>query len=46
MEHYGHGEVMVMDELGLNEQGTVATTSRSSPTQVPGTTWNAKDLLY
>ena len=35
MEHYGHGDSNTAGQLGQND-----TTNRSSPVQVPGTTWS------
>jgi hypothetical protein len=36
MEPYGHGDLVVKDNLGQN-----TTISRSSPVQIPGTTWSS-----
>jgi alpha-tubulin suppressor-like RCC1 family protein len=36
MELYGHGEVIVEGQLGQND-----TIHRSSPVQIPGTSWSS-----
>ena len=36
MEQYGDGDLVVMEELGQNSE-----VSRSSPIQIPGTTWTS-----
>ena len=43
MEHYGYGDVSIRGQLGQNEAGShpAYNNSRSSPTQIPGTTWKS-----
>ena len=41
MEHYGHGELMILDNLGQSN-----TTKISSPIQIPGTNWDYSKIFY